>query len=74
MNPLMRLVTAIGIVSAAVLFLLLAWSTGNASLLAQYQTLLLWLNGGLALTLCVWVVWLTYRLARQFWWDSLVRG
>ena len=66
MNPLMRLVTAIGIVSAAVLFLLLAWSTGNASLLAQYQTLLLWLNGGLALTLCVWVVWLTYRLARQF--------
>lgn len=65
MNPLMRLVTAIGILSAAILFLLLAWSTGNASLLAQYQTLLLWLNGGLALTLFVWVVWLTFRLARQ---------
>lgn len=66
MNPLMRLVSGIGIASAVVLFILLAWSTGNASLLAQYQTLLLWLNGGLALSLFVWVVWLTFRLARQF--------
>ena len=66
MNPLLRLITGVGIVSALVLFLLLAWSTGNASLLAQYQALLLWLNGGLALSLFVWVVWLTFRLARQF--------
>lgn len=66
MNPLMRLISGIGIASAVVLFILLAWSTGNASLLAQYQTLLLWLNGGLALSLFVWVVWLTFRLARQF--------
>jgi len=66
MNPLMRLVSGVGIASAVVLFVLLAWSTGNASLLAQYQALLLWLNGGLALTLFVWVVWLTLRLAKQF--------
>jgi nitrogen fixation/metabolism regulation signal transduction histidine kinase len=66
MNPLMRLVSGVGIASAIVLFVLLAWSTGNASLLAQYQALLLWLNGGLALTLFVWVVWLTLRLAKQF--------
>ena len=66
MNPLMRLISGVGIISAVVLFILLAWSTGNASLLAQYQTLLLWLNGGLALSLFVWVVVLTVRLARQF--------
>ncbi len=66
MNPLMRLVSGVGIASAIVLFVLLAWSTGNASFLAQYQALLLWLNGGLALTLFVWVVWLTLRLAKQF--------
>jgi nitrogen fixation/metabolism regulation signal transduction histidine kinase len=66
MNPLMRLISGVGVVSAVVLFILLAWSTGNASLLAQYQTLLLWLNGGLALSLFVWVVVLTFRLARQF--------
>lgn len=66
MNPLMRLVSGVGIASAVVLFALLAWSTGNASLLAQYQALLLWLNGGLALTLFAWVVWLTLRLAKQF--------
>ncbi|CAN1559948.1 NtrY Signal transduction histidine kinase involved in nitrogen fixation and metabolism regulation [Burkholderiaceae bacterium] len=66
MNPLMRLVSGVGIASAIVLFVLLAWSTGNASLLAQYQALLLWLNGGLALTLFVWVVWLTLSLAKQF--------
>jgi nitrogen fixation/metabolism regulation signal transduction histidine kinase len=62
----MRLVFGVGIAIAVVLFVLLAWSTGNASLLAQYQALLLWLNGGLALTLFVWVVWLTLRLAKQF--------
>ncbi len=66
MNPIMRIISGVGIASAVVLFVLLAWSTGNASLLTQYQALLLWLNGGLALTLFVWVVWLTLRLARQF--------
>lgn len=66
MNIIMRIISGVGIASAVVLFVLLAWSTGNASLLAQYQALLLWLNGGLALTLFVWVVWLTLRLARQF--------
>jgi nitrogen fixation/metabolism regulation signal transduction histidine kinase len=66
MNSIMRIISGVGIASAVVLFVLLAWSTGNASLLAQYQALLLWLNGGLALTLFVWVVWLTLRLARQF--------
>jgi len=66
MNPLMRLMAGLGIVMAIALFALLAWSTGNASRVAQYQTLLLWLNGGLALTLFVWVVGLTFRLARQF--------
>ena len=66
MNPIMRIISGVGIASAVVLFVLLAWSTGNASLLAQHQALLLWLNGGLALTLFVWVVWLTLRLAKQF--------
>ncbi len=66
MNPLMRLVAGVGVITAVVLFALLAWSTGNASRVAQYQVLLLWLNGGLALTLFVWVVGLTFRLVRQF--------
>jgi len=66
MNSLMRIISVVGIASAIVLFVLLAWSTGNASRVAQYQTLLLWLNGALALTLFIWVVWLTFRLVRQF--------
>lgn len=65
-NPLMRAVSGVGITSAVVLFVLLAWSTGNASRVAQYQTPLLWLNGALALTLFIWVVLLAVRLARQF--------
>jgi nitrogen fixation/metabolism regulation signal transduction histidine kinase len=65
MNRLLRLTLFIGISSGAGLFGLLAWSTGNASRVAQYQSLLLWLNGALALALFVWVVALTVRLLLQ---------
>jgi nitrogen fixation/metabolism regulation signal transduction histidine kinase len=65
MNRLLRLTLFIGISSGAGLFGLLAWSTGNASRVAQYQGLLLWLNGALALALFVWVVALTIRLLLQ---------
>ncbi len=67
MNWLLRLALIVGIVSGATLFGLLAWSTGNASRVAQYQTLLLWLNGALALALFIWVVFLTGRLILQRW-------
>jgi len=65
MNPLLRIALIVGVVSGLSLFGLLAWSTGNASRVAQYQTLLLWLNGALALALFVWVVALTVKLIRQ---------
>jgi nitrogen fixation/metabolism regulation signal transduction histidine kinase len=65
MNRLLRLALFIGVSSGAGLFGLLAWSTGNASRVAQYQGLLLWLNGALALALFVWVVALTVRLLVQ---------
>lgn len=65
MNRLLRLALFIGVSSGAGLFGLLAWSTGNASRVAQYQGLLLWLNGALALALFVWVVALTLRLLLQ---------
>jgi nitrogen fixation/metabolism regulation signal transduction histidine kinase len=65
MNPLLRLALVVGVLSAVSLFGLLAWSTGNASRVAQYQTLLLWLNGALALALFIWVVALTVKLLRQ---------
>ena len=65
MNRLLRLAMIVGIVSGFALFGLLAWSTGNASRVAQYQTLLLWLNGALALALFIWVVALTANLVGQ---------
>jgi nitrogen fixation/metabolism regulation signal transduction histidine kinase len=65
MNRLLRLAMVVGIVSGFALFGLLAWSTGNASRVAQYQTLLLWLNGALALALFIWVVALTANLLGQ---------
>ena len=49
MNTFLRIALVVGIFSALGLFALLAWSTGNASLVARYQDLLLWLNGALAL-------------------------
>ena len=64
-HPLIRLILGAGITCAVLLFVLLAWSTGNASRVAQYQTPLLWINGALALILFIWVVLLTVRLARQ---------
>ncbi len=67
MNWLLRLALIVGIISGVTLFGLLAWSTGNASRVAQYQTLLLWLNGALALALFIWVVFLTGRLILQRW-------
>ena len=67
MNWLLRLAFFVGIISGVTLFGLLAWSTGNASRVAQYQTLLLWLNGALALALFIWVVFLTGRLILQRW-------
>ena len=65
MNRLLRLAMVVGIVSGFALFGLLAWSTGYASRVAQYQTLLLWLNGALALALFIWVVALTANLLGQ---------
>ena len=65
MNRLLRLALFTAVSSGAGLFGLLAWSTGNASRVAQYQGLLLWLNGALALALCVWVVALSARLLLQ---------
>ena len=67
MNWLLRLALIVGIISGSTLFGLLAWSTGNASRVAQYQSLLLWLNGALALALFIWVVFLTGRLVLQRW-------
>ncbi len=65
MNTFLRIALVVGIFSAFGLFALLAWSTGNASLVAHFQDLLLWLNGALALALFIWVVALTFRLVAQ---------
>ena len=65
MNPFLRLILALGILCGIGVFGLLAWSTGNASRVAQYQSLLLWLNAALALALFIWVVALTVRLIGQ---------
>lgn len=67
MNWLLRLALFVGVASGMSLFVLLAWSTGNASRVAHYQTLLLWLNGALALALFIWVVALTSKLIRDRW-------
>ncbi len=65
MRVLLRLALIIGAISGLSLLALLAWSTGNASRLAQYYDVLLILNGVFALAMFVWVVALTVRLARQ---------
>ena len=67
MNWLLRMALFVGVASGVCLFVLLAWSTGNASRVAHYQTLLLWLNGALALALFIWVVALTAKLIRERW-------
>jgi len=65
MSFLLRLVLAGGVLSALALLVLLVWSTGNASRIAQYHDLLIYLNGTLAFALFVWVVTLSVRLVRQ---------
>lgn len=66
MSFLLRLVLAGGVLSALALLVLLVWSTGNASRIARYHDLLIYLNGTLAFVLFVWVVTLSVRLVRQF--------
>ena len=65
MNLFLRLILVLGILCGIGVFGLLAWSTGNASRVAQYQSLLLWMNAALALALFIWVVALTVRLIAQ---------
>ncbi|NDY82276.1 HAMP domain-containing protein [Orrella sp. NBD-18] len=67
MNWFLRIALFVGVASGVCLFVLLAWSTGNASRVARYQTLLLWLNGALALALFIWVVALTSKLISERW-------
>jgi len=60
-----RILIALGAFAGFALFILLAWSTGSASRLAQFHELLVYLNSALALGLFVWVLGLTIRLIRQ---------
>ncbi len=65
MNRFLRVLLGVAGVSALLLLLLLAWSTGNSSRLEQQYGLLLGLNAIVALVLFVWVVVLTVRLRGQ---------
>ena len=65
MKTFLRLILALGVLCGIGVFGLLAWSTGNASRVAQYQSVLLWMNAALALALFVWVVALTVGLIGQ---------
>lgn len=65
MKRIMRILLASGAISALLLLMLLAWSTGNASRLEEHYTLLLALNSVVALALGAWVITLTVRLVRQ---------
>ncbi len=60
-----RLLLALGAMTGLGLFVLLAWSTGSASRLAQFHALLVYLNFALALGLFAWVMGLTVKLVRQ---------
>lgn len=60
-----RWLIALGVAGGLGLFILLAWSTGSASRLAQYHQLLVYLNIALAIGLFVWVVGLVARLVYQ---------
>lgn len=55
----------IGGLSGLALFVLLAWSTGSASRLAQFHELLVYLNFALAIGLFAWVFGLIIKLARE---------
>jgi nitrogen fixation/metabolism regulation signal transduction histidine kinase len=65
MRKLLRLALVAGALAGLLLLGLLAWSTGNASRLAQYYDALLILNGVVAFALFAWVVALTTKLVRQ---------
>jgi len=60
-----RLLLVLGAITGAGLFVLLAWSTGSASRLAQFHELLVYLNVALALGLFGWVLGLSIKLIRQ---------
>ncbi len=66
MSLFLRVLLAGGVISALALLVLLVWSTGNASRIARYHDLLIYLNGTLALVLFAWVMLLLIRLVRQF--------
>ncbi len=66
MSLFLRGLLAGGVISALALLVLLVWSTGNASRIARYHDLLIYLNGTLALVLFAWVMLLLIRLVRQF--------
>lgn len=51
--------------SAIALLALLVWSTGNAARYAQQNNVFLLLNGILAVSLIIWVAFLSFRLLRQ---------
>ncbi|WP_124080010.1 sensor histidine kinase [Pigmentiphaga humi] len=65
MNRFLRVLLGLGGVSALLLLLLLAWSTGNSSRLEEQYGVLLGLNAIIALALFVWVIVLTVRLRAQ---------
>lgn len=65
MNRRAKLLLILGAFAGISLFVLLAWSTGSASRLAQFHQLLVYLNVALALGLLGWVFGLTVKLIRQ---------
>lgn len=60
-----QLLVVLGVVLGLGLFILLAWSTGSASRLAQFHQLLVYLNFALAFGLAAWVLGLSIKLARR---------
>jgi uncharacterized membrane protein len=60
-----QLLIVLGVLLGLGLFILLAWSTGSASRLAQYHQLLVYLNFALAFGLVAWVLGLTIKLIRR---------
>jgi nitrogen fixation/metabolism regulation signal transduction histidine kinase len=60
-----KLLLILGALAGLGLFVLLAWSTGSASRLAQFHQLLVYLNFALALGLFGWVFGLSVKLIRQ---------
>jgi len=66
LRHLMRAALYAGAASGLLLLALLAWSTGNASRLAEQYGTLLVLNSVFALTLFVWMAALIVRLVKQW--------